>query len=66
MIGCGVVGQGIMRLLKENAASIEGRLGGSIEVRPIAAHDPNKERGPYVPMSPLTYDPEEVLSDPSV
>lgn len=67
LIGCGVVGQGIMRLLKENAASIEGRLGGStIEVRRIAARDPNKERGPYVPANLLTYDPEEVVNDPSV
>ncbi|HEY2735139.1 MAG TPA: homoserine dehydrogenase [Polyangiales bacterium] len=66
MIGCGVVGQGIMRLLKENAASIEARMGGSIEVRRIAAHDPNKERGPFVPMELLTYDPEEVVNDDSV
>jgi len=66
LIGCGVVGQGIMRLLKENAASIEGRLGGTIEVRRIAAREPRKERGPYVPMHLLTYDPDEVVNDPSV
>lgn len=66
LIGCGVVGQGIMRLLKENAASIEARLGGTIEVRRIAARDPRIERGPYVPAELLTYDPEQVVSDPSV
>jgi len=66
MIGCGVVGQGIMRLLKENAASIEGRLGGKIEVRRIAARARGKDRGPFVPMSLVTYDPEEVINDPDV
>ena len=66
LIGCGVVGQGIMRLLKENAASIEARLGGSIEVRRIAARNPQKDRGPYVPKELLTFDPAEVVDDPSV
>jgi homoserine dehydrogenase len=66
LIGCGVVGQGIMRLLKENAASIEGRLGGTIEVRRIAARSKGKDRGPYVPTQLLTYDPDEVVNDPNV
>jgi homoserine dehydrogenase len=66
MIGCGVVGQGILRLLKENAPSLEGRLGGAIEVRRIAARDPSKERGPYVPMELLTDDPLAVVADPDV
>jgi homoserine dehydrogenase len=66
MIGCGVVGQGILRLLTENAPSLEGRLGGKIEVRRIAARDPSKERGPYVPMDLLTNDPLSVVNDPDV
>ncbi|HKP57269.1 MAG TPA: homoserine dehydrogenase [Polyangiales bacterium] len=66
MIGCGVVGQGILRLLKENAASLEGRLGGAIEVRRIAVRDPSKERGPYTPMALLTSDPLAVVADPDV
>ena len=66
LIGCGVVGQGIMRLLKENAVSIEARLGGTIEVRRIAARNPEKDRGPYVPAELLTFDPAEVVDDPSV
>ena len=50
LIGCGVVGQGVMRLMHENAAAIEGRLGGALEVRRIVVRDVNKERGPHVPM----------------
>jgi homoserine dehydrogenase len=66
LIGCGVVGQGIMRLLKENAASIEARLGGTIEVRRIAARDTHKDRGPYVPKELLTYNPADVVNDPNI
>jgi homoserine dehydrogenase len=66
LIGCGVVGQGIMRLLKENAASIEARLGGTIEVRRIAVRSRAKDRGPFVPAELLTYNPDDVVNDPSV
>jgi homoserine dehydrogenase len=66
MIGCGVVGQGVMRLLHENAASIEARLGGSIEVRRIVARDPKKARGPYVPLALLDFDAESLLEDPEI
>jgi homoserine dehydrogenase len=66
LIGCGVVGQGIMRLLKENAASIEARLGGTIDVRRIAARDTHKDRGPFVPKELLTYNPADVVNDPSI
>jgi homoserine dehydrogenase len=66
LLGCGVVGQGVLRLLKENATSIEGRLGGSIEVRRIAARDTTKPRGPHVPPGLLTDSPDEVVNDPTV
>jgi homoserine dehydrogenase len=69
MIGCGVVGQGVMRLLHENAAAIEARLGGSIEVRRIAVRDPSKPRGPHVEQlgkDLLTGDAETLLSDPEI
>ncbi len=66
MIGCGVVGQGVMRLLRENAASIEARLGGRIEVRRIVARDPHKPRGPYVAPELLGYDVESLLADPEI
>ena len=66
MIGCGVVGQGVMRLLRENAAGIEARLGGSIEVRKVAVRDPKKPRGPHVPPSLVTHDVGALLDDPEI
>lgn len=66
LIGCGVVGQGIMRLLEENEPSIRGRLGSSVEVKRIAVRDVEKERGPQVPQALLTSDAQEVLGDPDI
>jgi homoserine dehydrogenase len=66
MIGCGVVGQGVMRLLRENAAGIEARLGGQIEMKRIVARDRSKSRGPYVPAGLVGYDADALLSDPEI
>lgn len=66
MIGCGVVGQGVLRLLAENAASIEGRLGGHIEVKRIAVRDPKKERGPHTRAGLVTGDIDGLIADPDI
>jgi homoserine dehydrogenase len=66
MIGCGVVGQGVMRLLKEHAPNIEARLGGTIEVRRIVVRDPKKERSPFVPAALVSGDVDALLADPEI
>jgi homoserine dehydrogenase len=66
LIGCGVVGEGILSLLEDNASTIEGRLGAPIEVRRIVARDPSKRRPAAVPADRLSFDPEAVLSDPDI
>jgi len=66
MIGCGVVGQGVMRLLHENAAGIEARLGGRIEVRRIVARDAKRDRGPHVPKNIVSSDVDALLKDPEI
>jgi homoserine dehydrogenase len=66
LIGCGVVGTGILRLLRDNEAMIARRLGAPIEVRAIAVRDPAKERDPVVPQGLLVADPMRVVDDPNV
>jgi homoserine dehydrogenase len=66
LIGYGVVGQGIVRLLRGNAATIEERLGAPIEVRKIVARDPNKVRAEEAPPGTLCFDPVDVLGDPDI
>src|SRR5512139_3213881 len=66
LVGCGVVGTGILELLRDNAAHIEGRLGAHIEVRHVVVGDMTKPRSAVVPRELLTTDPQRVLDDPDV
>lgn len=66
MLGCGVVGTGILRLLRDNAATIEGRLGAPIEIVGIAVRDPDRERDPVVPAELVTADAAALAVDPRV
>jgi len=66
LLGYGVVGQGIVRLLRGNAATIEERLGAPIEVRRIVARDPDKAREVEAPEGTLSFDPEDILADPDI
>lgn len=61
MLGCGVVGQGILRLLETNRAAIEARLGGAIEVSRILVRDTAKVAAAGVDPALLTTDPADVL-----
>lgn len=65
MLGAGVVGEGILRLLKNNESSIQKRLGAPIEVTRVVARTPGKSR-PEVPDSILSFDPEDILNDPEI
>jgi len=42
LLGLGNVGGGVVKLLADNAAAIEARLGARLEVRAIAVRDPDK------------------------
>ena len=66
LLGCGTVGTGVLRILRDNAADIEARLGVPIEVVRIAVSDLQKDRDAIVPASLLTEDASEVVSDPSI
>ncbi len=56
MLGCGVVGTGILRLLRDNAEQIEGRLGAPIEVVGIAVRDRSRVRDDVVPADLVSED----------
>ncbi len=42
LLGLGNVGGGVVKLLEDNAAAIESRLGARLEVRAVAVRDPDK------------------------
>ena len=65
LLGCGTVGQAVVRNLLENAETIERASGHRLEVGPILVRDPTKER-PGIDSALITTDPERVLGDPTV
>lgn len=66
LAGCGVVGTGILHILRDHRETLEARLGARLEVRRVAALNPDKERDPLIPPDLLSFDPIEVAQDPSV
>jgi homoserine dehydrogenase len=65
LLGCGTVGQAVVRTLIGGGATIERASGHRLEVGPILVRDPSKER-PGVDPSLVTTDPARVVDDPEV
>jgi len=65
LLGCGTVGQAVVRTLIDGAVTIERASGHRLEVGPVLVRDPGRER-PGIDPSLLTDDPARVLDDPSV
>lgn len=66
LIGFGVVGSGVVRLLRENAQSIGARLGAPMKIARIADLDVKTDRGVKVPDGVLTTDAHALIADPRV
>lgn len=66
LVGCGVVGTGVLEILREHGELIASRLGASIEVVKIAVRDLERDRGPNAPRSCLTDDPLALTGHPEV
>jgi homoserine dehydrogenase len=65
LLGCGTVGQGVVRMLAEQGATIERASGHRLQLGPILVRDLHKER-PGVDRELLTANPADVLDDPEV
>jgi homoserine dehydrogenase len=65
LLGCGTVGQAVVRSLIEGADTIERASGQRLEVGPVLVRDPSRPRRGIDPAL-LTTDPARVLDDPSV
>jgi homoserine dehydrogenase len=66
LLGCGVVGEGTLQLLRDNAASLSRRLGASFEVRRVVARDRIKPRTDALGAGKLSFDAADVLDDPEI
>ncbi len=67
LLGLGNVGGGVVKLLEDNAAAIEARLGARLVVRAIAVRDPSRhDRVVNVDRALLTTDIEAAIRRPDV
>ncbi len=66
MIGCGVVGGGLLELLERQRRALADRYGVRFTVQKIAVRDPNKDRGARARGIAVTDRPLELVSDPEV
>jgi homoserine dehydrogenase len=63
LIGCGTVGGGVLRLLRENREYLASRVGAPIDVTHVLVRDVQKERGQECQREWVTTDPEVLFGD---
>ena len=66
LLGCGVVGQGILSLLQDHGDRITGRLGARIDVRQIVVRDPSKVRELPADSPVPGVDANRLIEDPTI
>lgn len=66
LIGFGVIGSGMVKILQDNQNIIQDRLGAAVEVVKIADLDITTDRGVAVKPGILTTDANEVLDHPDI
>jgi homoserine dehydrogenase len=64
LLGCGIVGSGVVRVLQDHGDEIAARLGARLEVGPVAVRTLSRDRD--VEVAGLTTDPRSVVEDPEV
>ncbi len=66
LLGCGTVGGGVIRLLRNNREHMAARVGAELEIAHVLVRDPSRARVPECDPAWVTTDPELVLGDPDV
>src|SRR5262245_26224963 len=66
MLGCGTVGSGVARLLREQADRLMARANRRLVLRRVVVRDPARRRAFSLPRDLITTDLEGVLRDPEV
>lgn len=66
LLGCGIVGSAVVRILTENSQEVTQAVGTQIEIKKVAVRNLSKDRDVPLPKSIFTNDPHEVVNDPDV
>lgn len=65
LLGSGIVGEGVLRILDTQSERFLERYGLSFDVRHVVVRDPNKKRS-FLKDHPLSTDAEKAIDDPNV
>lgn len=66
LLGCGTVGGGVIRLIRESEDRLASRVGAPLEIRHVLVRSPSKARVPECEARWITTDANRVLADPNV
>jgi homoserine dehydrogenase len=66
LLGCGVVGSAVARVLLEQGSALQNRAGAPVELAAVAVRDPQKPRNVELPSGLVTNDARGVVSDPTI
>ena len=66
MVGCGIVGRGLLEMIERQNGAVADRYGVRFRVSRIAVRDLTKDRGARAAGIPLTDQPLALVSDPDV
>jgi len=66
ILGLGTVGSGVVKILQQNAESIEKKVGAPIRVRRVAVRNTARRRDVDLEPGIVTGDPQDVIGDPNI
>lgn len=66
LLGCGTVGSGVVKLLRDNQAAIYKRVGEEIRIKKILEKDPQKVQALGLPESILAHSMDEIIGDKDI
>lgn len=66
LLGCGTVGTGVARLLRDNRELIRSRVGAELILKRVADIDPARDRGIRFDDGVMTTDARQVVDDPEI
>lgn len=66
VLGLGTVGQGVVKVLQNNAKEWEYKCGAQINIKKVLVKNPDKKREVELPPQVITTNWEEIISDPEI
>ena len=66
LLGMGTVGRGVYRILKDNRAGIEQKVGAPVDIKKILVRDPDKDRGLELEQGLLTTEAGDIINNPDI